>query len=101
MAKIEAETMTETTTDITEIATETTTDLGDAATFARKRIADHRNIQIRNGQEQRKPTKASSMTAQMDASTIALKNGSSNTSLNARKEVTKIQRQRQMTPSKA
>jgi hypothetical protein len=46
MAKIKAETMTETT---TEIATKTTVDLEDVATSARKRIADHGNIQMRSG----------------------------------------------------
>ena len=73
----------------------------EVATSARKRIADHGSTRTRNGQERRRPTKASSMTAQTDASTIALRNGSSNTSLSARKEVTKIQRRRQMTPLKA
>jgi hypothetical protein len=98
VAKIEAETMTETT---TEIATETTADPEDVVTSARKRIADHGSIQTRNGQERKRPTKASSMTAQTDASTITLRNGSSSTSLSAKKEVTKTQRQRQMTPLRA
>jgi hypothetical protein len=71
------------------------------ATSARKKIADHKSIQIRNGQERKRPTKASSITVQTDASTITLRNGSSSTSLSAKKEVTKIQRQRQMTPLKA
>jgi hypothetical protein len=112
VTKIEAETTTEIATETTE-TTETlvaightdnliaTADPRDVATSARKRIAGHGSIQTRNGQERKRPTKASSMTAQTDASTIALRNGSSNTSLSARKEVTKIQRRRQMTPLKA
>jgi hypothetical protein len=67
--------------------TKTTADLGDAATSARKRIAVHGNIQIRNRQERKRPTKANSMTAQTDALTVTLRNSSSNTLLNVRKEV--------------
>ena len=101
--------MTKTTTKTTEtlVATEHTDNLiaiadpGDVTTSARKRIADYRSIQTRNGQERKRPTKASSMTAQTDTSTITLRNGSSNTSSSAKKEVTKIQRQRQTTPLKA
>ena len=63
------ETMTETT---TEIATETIADLEDVATSARKRIADHGNIQMRSGQEQRRPTRASSTTASRNASSSTL-----------------------------
>ena len=96
---------TKTTTKTTKIATKTTktlvaikhtdnliaiADLRDVATSARKRIANLRSIQTRNRQERKRPTKASSMTAQTDTSTIALRNSSSNTLLNARKEVTKI-----------
>ena len=71
------------------------------AMSARKRTVDHGNIQTRSGQEQKRPTRASSTTAQIDALTIALRNDSSNTSSSARKEVTKIQRQRRITPLKA
>jgi hypothetical protein len=54
IAKIKAETMTETITETmtettTEITTKTTVDLEDVATSARKRIADHGNIQMRSG----------------------------------------------------
>jgi hypothetical protein len=67
-----------------------TADLRDVATSARKKIADYRSIQTRNKQEWKRLTKASSITAQTDASTIALKNGLSNTLLSVKKEVTKI-----------
>ena len=80
------ETMTKTT---TEIATEMTVDLEDVVTSARKRIADHGSIQTRNGQERKRPTKASSITAQTDASTITLRDCSSNTLSSARKGVMK------------
>ena len=70
------------------------------AISARKKTADHGDIQIRSRQKQKRPIKASSTTAQRDASIIALRNSSSNTLLSARKEM-KIQRQRQMTPLKA
>jgi hypothetical protein len=96
---------TETTTETTGIATETTetlvaigytdsligtADLGDVATSAGKRIADYKSIRTRNRQERKRLTKASSITAQIDASTIALRNGSSNTLLSAKKEVTRV-----------
>ena len=91
IAKIKAETMTKTMTETTtKIATKTTADLEDVATSARKRIANHGSIQTRNRQERKRPTKASSITTQTDASTIALRNNSSNTLLSARKEVMKI-----------
>jgi hypothetical protein len=64
---------------------------------ARKKTTDHRNIRIRNRQEQKKLTKASLITAQKDVLIIALRNGSSNMLLSARKEITKIQRQKQIT----
>jgi hypothetical protein len=79
----------------------TTADPEDAAISARKKIADHRSIQTKNRQEQKRPTKASSITVQTDALTIALKNSSSNMSLSVKKEVTKIQRQRQIMSLKA
>jgi hypothetical protein len=47
---------------------------------------------MRSGQEQKKPIKASSITAQKDVLIIALRNGSSNILLNTRKEITKIQK---------
>jgi hypothetical protein len=64
---------TETTTETTEttktlVATKytdnliTTVDPGDAAMSARKRIADYGSIQTKNRQEQKRSTKASSMT---------------------------------------
>jgi hypothetical protein len=62
------------------------------ALYAIGRIANHGSIRTRNRQERKRPTKASSITAQTDASTITLRNDSSNASLNARQEVTKIQR---------
>jgi hypothetical protein len=90
VAKIKAKTMTETMTKTTtKIATKTTADLEDVATFARKRIANHGSIQTRNRQERKRPTKASSITAQTDASTITLRDSLSNTLLSARKGVTK------------
>ena len=98
MAKIKAETMTEIMTKImtktmtkttTKIATKTTADLEDVATFARKRIANHGSIQTRNRQERKRPTKASSITAQTDASTITLRDSSSNTLSSVRKGVIK------------
>jgi hypothetical protein len=90
VAKIKAETTTKTMTETTtEIATETTVDLEDVATSARKRIANHGSIQTRNGQEQKRPTKASLITAQTDASTITLRDSSSNTLSSARKGVIK------------
>jgi hypothetical protein len=78
-----------------------TADPEDTATSVRKRIADHRSIQTKNKQEQKRSTKASSMTVQTDISTITLRNSSNNMSLSTRKEVTKIQRQRQIMLSKA
>jgi hypothetical protein len=73
MAKIKAKTMTKTMTKTTtEIATKTTMDLEDVATSARKRIADHGNIQIRSGQEQRRPTRASLTTTSRNASSSTL-----------------------------
>ena len=54
------------------------------------KIANHGSIQTRNRQERKRPTKASSITAQTNASIIALRNGLSNTLLSARKEVIKI-----------
>ena len=59
---------------------------------ARKKTADHRNIRIRNKQEQKKPTKASSITAQKNILIIILRNSLSNILLNIRKEITKIQK---------
>jgi hypothetical protein len=67
-----------------------TADLRDVATSARKKIANYRSIQIRNRQERKRLTKASSITVQTNASTITLKNGLSSTLLSAKKEVTKI-----------
>jgi hypothetical protein len=64
---IKAETTAETTETL--VATEhtdnliATADLKDVATSARKRIADYGNIQMRSGQERRRPTRASSTTA--------------------------------------
>jgi hypothetical protein len=78
-----------------------TADPEDTAMSVRKRIADHRSIQTRNRQEQKRPTKASSITVQTDASTIALKNSSNNMLLSTKKKVTKIQRQRQIMSLKA
>jgi hypothetical protein len=59
---------------------------------ARKKTADHRNIRIRNKQEQKKHTKANLITAQKNISIIVLRNGSSNILLSIRKEITKIQK---------
>jgi hypothetical protein len=99
---------TETTTKITKTITETTkttktlvaikhtdnliatVDLRDVATSAKKRIAGYGNIQIRNRQERKRLIKASLITAQMDTSTIALRNSLSSILLSAKKEVTKI-----------
>ena len=90
MAKIKAETTTKTMTKTTtKIATKMTVDLEDVATSARKRIANHGSIQTRNRQERKRPTKASLITAQTDASTITLRDSLSNTLLSARKGVTK------------
>jgi len=61
----------------------------DVATSTRKRIANHKSIQTRNRQEQKRPTKASSITAQTDALTITLRDSLSNTLLSVRKGVTK------------
>jgi hypothetical protein len=66
------------------------------AISARKKTADHRNIQIKSRQKQKKPTKTSSITIQKNILIIALRNGLSNMLLNARKEITKIQRQKQI-----
>jgi hypothetical protein len=60
--------------------------------FAKKKTTDHRNIRIRNKQERKRLTKASSITTQKDTSIIALRNGSSNILLSTRKKITKIQR---------
>jgi hypothetical protein len=57
---------------------------------ARKKTIDHRNIQIRSGQERKKPIKTNSITIQKNISIIALRNGSSNMSLSARKKIIKI-----------
>ena len=63
MAKIEAKTVTETTTKtITEIVAKTTIDLRDVATSTRKRIIDYKSIQTRNKQKRKKLTKASLIT---------------------------------------
>jgi hypothetical protein len=66
------------------------------AISTRKKTTDYRNIRIRSGQEQKKPTKTSSITAQKNALIIALRNGLSNMLLNTKKEITKIQRQKQI-----
>jgi hypothetical protein len=71
------------------------------AISARKKTTDYRNIRIRSRQEQKKPTKASLITIQKDILIIVLRNGLSNISLNTRKKVTKIQRQKQITYLKA
>ena len=90
VAKIKAETTTKTMTKTTtKIVTKTTADLEDVATSARKRIANHGSIQTRNRQERKRPTKASSITAQTDASTITLRDSSSNTLSSTRKGVMK------------
>jgi hypothetical protein len=68
---------------------------------ARKKTTDYRNIRIRSGQERKKLIKAISITAQKNALIIALRNGSSNILLNTRKEVIKIQKQKQITYLKA
>jgi hypothetical protein len=78
VAKIKAETMTKTT---TKIATKMTTDLEDVATSTRKRIANYENIQIRSGQEQRRPTRASL--------TTTLRNALSSTLLTAKETTVK------------
>jgi hypothetical protein len=87
--------MTETTKIMTKITKMTKTlvaikHLGDVAMSNRKKIANYGNIQMRSRQERKRPTRASLITVQRDASTITLRNSSSNTSLSARKEVTKI-----------
>ena len=95
MTKIKAKTTTEIATEMTEMikttpeTPKTTVNPRDIATSARKRIASHGSIQTRNRQERKRPTKASSMTVQTDASTITLRNGLSSTSLSVKKEVTK------------
>jgi hypothetical protein len=81
VAKIKAETMTETT---TEIATETTADPGDVAMSARKRIADHGNIQRWNAIKLRTSTKAASAIEPEDGSTTASRNASNSISLTAK-----------------
>jgi hypothetical protein len=48
------------------------TDLRDVAMSARKRIADHGSIRTRNGQERRRPTRASLTTALRNASSSTL-----------------------------
>jgi hypothetical protein len=66
---------TKTTTETTEtsVAVEhtdnliATADPGDVAMSARKKTANHGNIQRRSGQEQRRPTRASSTTASRNA----------------------------------
>ena len=78
MAKIEAETMTKTT---TKIATKMTTDLKDIAMSARKRIANHRNIQRWNAIKLRTSTKAALAIKLEDGSTTALRNASNSISL--------------------
>ena len=95
MIKIKAKTTTKIATETTEMTKttpktpKTTVNSKDIATSTRKRIASHRSIQTRNRQEQKRPTKASSMTVQIDASTITLRNGLSSTSLSVKKEVIK------------
>jgi hypothetical protein len=64
----------ETTTETTEIATKTTADLGDVAMSARKRIADHGNIQRRNATRLRKSTETASTIELRDGLTTALRN---------------------------
>jgi hypothetical protein len=56
---------------------------------AKKKTTDYRNTWIRNKQKRKRPTKTSSITAQKNALTIALRNGSSNILLSTRKEITK------------
>jgi hypothetical protein len=101
MTKIKAKTTTKIATKTTK-TTETLVTIGhtdnliaivdsrDVAMSTRKKIANYRSIQIRNRQERKRPTKASSITTQIDASTITLRNGLSSTSLSAKKEVIKI-----------
>jgi hypothetical protein len=62
----------------------------------RKKTTDYKNIRIKNKQKQKKPTKTNLITAQKNVLTIALKNGSSNILLNTKKEITKIQKQKQI-----
>jgi hypothetical protein len=63
---------------------------------ARKKTTDHRNIRIRNKQEQKKLIKTSLITIQKNVSIIALRNGLSNILLSTRKEIIKIQKQKQI-----
>jgi hypothetical protein len=83
-------------TDGLVVTVETPIDRKHIVMSARKKTTDYRNTRIRNEQKQKRLIKASSITAQKDVLTIALRNGSSNILLNARKEVTKIQRQKQI-----
>jgi hypothetical protein len=68
---------------------------------ARKKTTDYRNIRIRSGQERKKPIKTSSIIVQKDISIIVLRNSSSNILLNIRKEITKIQKRKQIIYLKA
>jgi hypothetical protein len=55
-----------------------------------KKNTDYRNIRMRSRQKQKKLIKVSLTTAQKNVSTIALRNGSSNILLSAKKKITKI-----------
>jgi hypothetical protein len=83
-------------TDRLVVIIETLIDRKHVIISTRKKTTNHRNIRIKNRQKQKKPTKTSSITTQKDILIIALRNGSSNILLNTRKEITKIQKQKQI-----